>query len=232
MGKRIIAQRKGRGTHTYKAPSHRYKAEVGYPSNKEKVCGTVTDIINDPVRNSPLMEIVLNGKKEHLIASHGIAVGDKIEIGNASKIRQGNVVPLGEIPEGTQVFNIEVTPYDGGKLVRSSGGYATVISRSADKIVISLPSKQLKSLNPKCRATIGASAGGERKIKPFGKAGAKHHLMRARGRLYPLTSAGAMNAVDHKFGGSNLGVPKTSSRNAPPGRKVGSFAAKKTGKKR
>ena len=74
--------------------------------------------------------------------------------------------------------------------------------------------------------------GGERPSKPIVKAGKHHHMMRARGKLYPKTSARAMNAVDHKFGGSHLGVSKATSRDAPAGRKVGSIAAKRTGKRK
>jgi len=121
---------------------------------------------------------------------------------------------------------------DGGKIVRASGGYATVVSHDVDKTIIKLPSKKMKALNPSCRAIIGIAAGGERKNKPFIKAGNKWKAKHARGKLYPITSKRAMNAVDHKFGGSNFGTSKTSSKRSPPGRKVGSIGARRTGKKR
>ena len=134
--------------------------------------------------------------------------------------------------EGTTVYNVELKPYDGGKIVRSSGSFATIVSHDESKTIIKLPSRKFKALHPNCRAVIGVVAGGERKQKPFVKAGNKWKAMHARGKLYPTTSRTAMNAVDHKFGGSNFGTSKTTSKHAPPGRKVGSVGARRTGRKK
>lgn len=234
MGKRIIAQRRGRGSSLYRAHSHRHLAEVKYNSKIEmNNSATIIDIQNDPGRNAPLAKIRFeDNTTTHVLASESTRTKDKISIGNNSGIKTGNIMEIGKIPEGTPIFNIEARPKDGGKFVRSSGTYAIISSHDSDKTVIKLPSKQFKALNPSCRATIGITAGGELKSKPYVKAGTKWHVMHKRGKLYPRTSARAMNAVDHKFGGSNLGVAKTVSRHAPPGRKVGSIAAKRTGKKR
>ncbi|MEA3230022.1 MAG: 50S ribosomal protein L2, partial [archaeon] len=127
---------------------------------------------------------------------------------------------------------IELAVGDGGKLVRSSGMSATVTSHSSTSTIVKLPSKTFKTFSSLCRATVGVVAGGERKNKPFVKASNKLFNRRAKGKLYPITSKNVMNSVDHKFGGSNKGVPKTSSRTASPGSKVGSIAARRTGKKR
>lgn len=235
MGKRIISQRRGRGTPTYRAQSHRYLTDAKYGAKlkKETVKGVVIDIEHDPGKNAPVALVKFeNAEKRHMLASEGVSVGKNIEIGAGSKYDFGNVLPLGEIPEGTPVFNIEGAPGDGGKFVRSSGMSAIISSRGSDKTVLKLPSKNFKSFNSMCRATVGVVAGGERKIKPFGKAGNKFHNRKARGKLYPITSKTAMNAVDHVFGGDNKGVPKTTSRHASPGAKVGSIAARRTGKKR
>ena len=235
MGKRIIAQRRGRGTSTYRARSHRYLAEASHrPLSGEEnaVRGVIKDIANDPGRNAPLGLIQWeDGVTQPMIMSAGLMVGDEIECGAKTDIKPGNTLTISAIPEGTAVFNIEARPGDGGRFIRSSGGYGTIVSHDADKTVIQLPSKSLKSLNPKCRATIGVVAGGGRKDKPLGKAGTAHHKKRGRGKLYPITSADSMNAVDQKFGGTNKGVPYTRKRSAPPGAKVGSFGAKRTGKK-
>ena len=83
-----------------------------------------------------------------------------------------------------------------------------------------------------CRTYIDLFAGAGRSKKPFMKAGNKHHALRSRGKLYPRTSGVSMNAVDHPFGGSNLGLHKTVSRHRPPGRKVGSISPKRTGKRK
>ena len=100
-----------------------------------------------------------------------------------------------------------------------------------------MPSRKNKSFHPECRATIGVVANAGRTEKPILKAGKMHHMMKGKNKLYPKTSAGAMNATDHPFG-SGRGGPtfggKQSSiapRNAPPGRKVGMIAARRTGRK-
>ncbi len=235
MGKRIGAQRKGRGSLTHRSPSHRYKTRIEYSElSKDNVTGTVTSIIHDSSKNAPVACISYgNGSKKHILAPEGIKVGSAVECGGSAPIKLGNTLPLTKIPEGTPVFNIEVRPGDGGKLARSSGNYATVISHDAEKTVVKLPSKTFKSLNPQCRATIGVPAGGDRKSKPIGKAGINWHIKRTRGKQYPRTSAVAMNPVDHKFGGSaKPGISKTTKKTASPGAKVGSFGAKRTGRRK
>ena len=235
MGRRILVQRRGRGvSKTYLVPSFRYVADVKYPPMQNGLIkGEVVDIVDDPGRTAPLALVRLeSGEKIHMIASESLKTGDRVEIGEGASIRVGNVLCLKDIPEGSAVFNIEVTPGDGGKLVRSSGSYAIVLSRDVNKVTIQLPSRKTKDLNPKCRATLGMVAGGERTKKPFVKAGNKWHAMKARGKKYPRTRAKAKNACDHKFGGKSFGVHKTVSRHAPPGRKVGSIAAKRTGRKK
>ncbi|MCK4968561.1 MAG: 50S ribosomal protein L2 [Candidatus Aenigmarchaeota archaeon] len=235
MGKRIIAQRRGKGSNIYKVPVGRAYTKVRYPVlEKDTVLkGTIIDLIHDSSRNAPIAKVLFeNGTKKDFIASETVKTEDSFEIGTNASLGIGNILPVSKIPEGTPVFNLEIIPNDGGKLMRGSGTFGIIVSHDVGKTVIKLPSKIFKSVNPTCRATIGIAAGGERKNKPFVKAGNKFHAMKARGRLYPITSKIKMNAVDHKFGGSNLGVAKTTSRHAPPGRKVGSFGAKRTGKKR
>lgn len=125
-------------------------------------------------------------------------------------------------------------PGDGGKLVRAGGSYATVVSHDAKKTVIQLPSGQFKTLDSSCRATVGVSAGGGRKDKPFVKAGKKFFAFRARGKQYPIVRGVAMNPVAHPHGGGShqhIGKPSTVKRGAPPGRKVGSIAADRSGRK-
>ncbi|MBW6461554.1 MAG: 50S ribosomal protein L2 [DPANN group archaeon] len=235
MGKRIISQRRGRGSPTYRANSHKYLPAAKY-SSKDKtisVNGVVIDIKHDVGKNAPVALVKFeNNDTQHMIASEGISVGKGVCIGVGSNFDYGNVLPVGDIPEGTPIFNIENVPGDGGKFVRSSGMSAIVSSHSGTTTVVKLPSKSFKTFNSFCRATIGVVAGGERKMKPFAKAGNKFHNRKARGKLYPTVSKTAMNAVDHKFGGDNKGVCTTTSRNAPPGAKVGSIAARRTGKKR
>jgi len=239
MGKRIIQQRRGRGTHTYKSPSHRYKGTIKHRilnPKEESIKGKIIDLINCPGHSAPLAKIKFDDKTEILMAAPmKVKVGDEVTSGIKGEISTGNTLLLKNIPEGTAIFNIEAMPGDGGKFVRTAGTFAKVLARQGEKVIVLLPSKKQKTLNANCRATIGVIAGSGKKEKPFLKAGKKMHAMRAKNKLYPRTSGVAMNAVDHPFGsgrGRHAGKPLTVSRDAPPGRKVGLIAAKRTGKRK
>ncbi len=238
MGKRIRAQRLGRGSPTFRA-SLRRKYAVGYPS--QIICqssllrGKVIALDHDSGRGAPIALIALeNGETFPVVAVEGMYVGQLIEMGEQASIGPGNILPLRRIPEGTIVSMIEHKPGDGGKLVRAPGTYATVTSQLGDRTIVSLPSKKVIELSSKCLAMIGVVAGGGMKDKPFLKAGKKYHWMAAKHRPYPRVRGVAMVAALHPFGGTRkkLGRPETVSRNAPPGRKVGYIAAKRTGKKK
>ena len=176
----------------------------------------------------PLLQILF-------LAPEGIKVGDKIKFTDErSEISVGNVLPLGAIPEGAPVYNIELSPGDGGKLVRAGGSTAVIVAHEKTKTVLQLPSGQFKTIESKCRATIGVAAGGGRKDKPFLKAGKKYHAYRTRGRVYPVVRGVAMNPVDHPHGGGShqhVGKPSSIRRGASPGTKVGNVAPKRTGGK-
>jgi len=229
MGKRLRTQRRGSGGPTYRAPSHRYKAEVTYPQVR-KAEGRVEKIVHDPGHSAPLAFVRFDtGHKGYLIAFDGMYIGMKISIGAEVAVRNGNIIPVGNIPEGTAVYNLELLPGDGGKLVRAAGAYAIVVSQGK-KTMVQLPSGALMALPPRCKASVGIVAGGGRKEKPFAKAGKRHHSLRSKARIYPYTSGVAMNPVDHPHGGGNhphVGKPSTVSRNSWPGAKVGRIAPKK-----
>ncbi len=235
MGKRIISQNRGRGTPTYTAPSHKYRAEIKHLRFRpgETITAEVIDIQHDPARNGPVALVRLpDGRKEYVLAVEGMGVGDIIQAGDNVEIRPGNTTYLKNIPEGTYVCNIENQPGDGGKFARASGTYAIVVAHEEDRVLVQMPSGKLKWFDPKCRATIGIVAGGGRTDKPFVKAGKKYHKMKSKAAKWPRVRGVAMNAVDHPFGGGkhqHVGRPKTVSRRAPPGRKVGSIAARRTG---
>ncbi len=237
MGKSLIQQKRGKGSSTYKAPSFRYKGRASYGVySKEKINGKIIDIVNCPGHSAPLIEVKYeNGEEVLLQAPEGIKVGDSLVNGEKTQIRTGNVLSLKNIPDGIAIYNIEGSPGDGGKFVRSSGAFAKVLSKMRGKVVLLLPSKKEREFNEGCRATIGVIAGSGRTEKPFLKAGFKYHAMRARNKKYPKTSGVAMNAVSHPFGGSSTsskGKAATVSRDAPPGRKVGKIAARRTGRKK
>ncbi|NIC00107.1 50S ribosomal protein L2 [Halobacterium sp. R2-5] len=237
MGRRIQGQRRGRGSSTFRAPSHRYKAELSHRKTEDTdvLAGEVVDIEHDPARSAPVANVEFeDGDQRLVLASEGVAVGDTLEVGISASIEEGNTLPLGEIPEGVPICNVESQPGDGGKFARASGVNADLVTHERDAAVVQLPSGEVKRLSPDCRATIGVVAGGGRTDKPFVKAGNKHHKMKTRGGKWPKVRGVAMNAVDHPFGGGGRqhpGRPKSVSRNAPPGRKVGDIASKRTGRK-
>ncbi|WP_336001982.1 50S ribosomal protein L2 [Halorientalis halophila] len=236
MGRRIQGQRRGRGGPTFRAPSHRYKADLSHRKleDKDVVSGTVVDIEHDPARSAPVAAIEFDdGDQRLVLAPEGIGLGDTIQVGISASIEPGNTMPLAEIPEGVPVCNVEANPGDGGKFARASGVSAQLLTHDRSVAVVKLPSGEIKRLDPDCRATIGVVAGGGRTEKPHVKAGNKYHKMKARGTKWPNVRGVAMNAVDHPFGGGGRqhpGKPKSISRNAPPGRKVGDISSRKTGR--
>ena len=160
----------------------------------------------------------------------------KIKFGK--EVVPGNILALKDIPTKTEVYNIESTPLDGGKFIRTAGGRAIVVKKEKGKVKLLMPSKKEKEFNSLCRASIGIVAGEGRNAKPVVKAGKKYYIKKAKSKLWPRTSALKMNAIDHPFGsgrGKNLthgGLGKIPKRNAPPGAKVGSIRASRTGKKK
>jgi len=234
MGKNLIQQARGKGSPTYKAPSFRWRGKIKYNS-KEKLKGIVEDIVHCQGHSAPLIKIRYENNEEcYNAAPEGIKVGDMV-YSDSDILERGNITQLKNIPEGTLIYNIESQPGDGGKFVRSSGGFAKITAKMKDFVTILLPSKKNKNFNPECRATIGIIAGGGRKEKPFLKAGKMYHKMRVKNKLYPKVSGTSMNAVDHPFGGSSShtkGRPTQSGRFDPPGRKVGMLRPRRTGRRR
>ncbi len=238
MGKRILQRRRGKAGIQFRAPSKGKIADTRYPniptSEERKV--VVTSILDERGRSAPLAQIKYGTDLyAYLPAVAGLSVGKELVIGSTANPVQGNILPLGSIPEGTRICNIELRPGDGGKLVKASGGSAVLFSKAAGKAMLRLPSGKNILVDEKCRAMIGEIAGGGRKEKPFLTAGARHHAMRASGRVYPRMRGIAMAVVYHPFGGGrhqHPGKSTSTSRNAPPGRKVGLIAPRKTGRKR
>jgi large subunit ribosomal protein L2 len=241
MGKRIRVQRRGRGASTFRASTNKRVAPARYPSAisvKENfeiaVNGVIEELIHDPGRGSPLALIRFeNGETCYTVVPEGVYAGERIQIGGKASVDVGNILPIGKIPEGTMICNIELRPGDGGKLSKSSGSYATVVTHTPKGTVVKLPSGKSKYVADHCRATIGVVSASGRTDKPFLKSGSRFHLMRARGRKYPRTSGRKMVAAVHPYGSSKRSSRKitTTSHGAPPGQKVGLIAARGTGRK-
>ncbi len=239
MGKRLRVQRRGRGSPTFRAPTHKriapsryFPREVG---SSDVVKATVEDLVHETGRGAPLAVAKLeSGETFHVVAPEGLSVGGEMQIGPAERPEIGDAIPLGKITPGLFVSNLERFPGDGGKLVRSSGTYASVVSHTGEGTLVKLPSGKAIFLDDRCFATVGVVSGSGRTDKPFVKAGKKQSWMSAKGRVYPMSKGVAMNPVTHPHGGgshkSGSLRPTTIARNAPPGQKVGLIAAKQTGR--
>jgi large subunit ribosomal protein L8e len=209
------------------------------------------------ISGAPLARVVFRDpyryklRKETFIATEGLHTGAFVYCGKKAALTVGNVLPLGQCPEGTIVCNVEEKVGDRGALARTSGNYATIIGHSPEdhKTRIRLPSGAKKTVSASSRATVGIVAGGGRIDKPLLKAGRAFHKYKAKRHRYelvcvtsttvvlifpsfswPRTRGVAMNPVDHPHGGGNhqhIGKASTIARSAVPGQKAGLIAARR-----
>jgi large subunit ribosomal protein L2 len=232
MGKRIIQQRRGRGGHTYRV---RQKASLGSkPGYLKDLSGEyeVIKLIASPGHSVPIAKLTnKEGQVFYNFSTHLLYVGQKIKFGGK---KDGDISCLGDLKNGTTVFNIEHKPKDGGKFIRTGGNSGTITNKTGDIVTVAFPSKKEKKLSVSCRATVGIAAGDGRMDKPILKAGKKFYIMKSKSKLWPRTSAVAMNAIDHPFGSGRGKRVKSKiiKRNASPGKKVGLLRPRRTGRKK
>jgi large subunit ribosomal protein L2 len=235
MGKRIISRRRGAGTGTYRSPSHRHHGPVYHPSASLAGEGTVVAIGQAPGRSAPVAEVRgPDGALLTTLATAGLSTGDKVTM-NRGALGRGSLLPLGEIPDGTLVSNLEVHPFDGGRLVRAAGASALVVAHTGREVTVQLPSGSFKQFLASCRAQVGAIAGGGRGERPFIKAGKKVHAYQSLAKAPFKVRGVAMNPVNHPFGGGahqHVGRPSTVSSGTWPGAKVGRFSPRRKRKVR
>jgi len=246
MGKVIRGQRKGYG-HNFvahsckrKGPSAMRKHDI--TERYARIKGVVTEIVHDPGRGAPMAVIEFKcpikyrKEKIRICIAEGVYTGQYVYFGKTAPLYVGNILPVGSMPEGTLICNLESRPNDKGKYIRASGCVGAVVAQTAGgKTVIRLPSGQKKIVKGFCRAMVGVVAGGGRTEKPLLKAGNAYHKYKVKRNCWPKVSGVCMNPVEHPFGGGNhqhIGMPSTVSRFAPHGRKVGLIAARRTGRGR
>lgn len=228
MGKRPVQRAKGHGSMTYQIRKKAYVFKIGYPRMTTIGKAKIVKLFNSLAHSSPLAKIRVGAEDFYSPAANGVYEGQEIEINGPVVV--GNILKLKDIPQGTQIFNVEAFPGSGGKFIRSSGCSGMIGIKDANTVEVIIRRRRLR-LNGDCRATIGAAAGDGRKTKPLVKAGNKYFIMKARGRKWPRTSAIKTNALDHPFG-SGRGKrikSKIAKRNAPPGAKVGHIRPRRTG---
>ena len=228
MGKRIISQARGHGGPAYRVPRRAFIYKVKYPQHVGTA--TVLDLIHSTGHSAPLMKVRGGTETFFIPATNGIVVGQEIAIGSGST--PGSIIYLRDAQVAQQVYNIELNPGDGGKMIRTAGSAAIVNKKlEHNKIALLMPNKHEVIVSGDCRATLGVIAGDGKIHKPFIKAGAKFFKMKSRNKLWPRSSAVKMNAVDHPFG-SGRGKrikPKIAKRNSPPGTRVGHIRPRRTG---
>ena len=232
MGKRIIQQARGHGSGTYRVRRRAFRFEVKYPA-KLSGEGNVLKLINSPAHTAPLAKIKYQEGVFYMPAFKEMIEGQKISFGE-NGISNGNILELKNIPVKTNVYNIESRPGDVGVFIKSAGSSGVVSKIVGDEVYVLMPSKKEKWFNKKCRAVIGIISGAGRLDKPILRAGKNYHINKARGKLWPRTSAVKMNVIDHPFGSGRGKNPKSkiAKRNAPPGRRVGHLRPRRTGKRK
>ncbi|MFZ5955002.1 MAG: 50S ribosomal protein L2 [Nanoarchaeota archaeon] len=227
MGKSIIQQARGHGSSVYRVKKRAFQIKPRYPANINEEF-EIIKLINSPAHSAPVAKLKAGKEIFFNIAAEGIYEGQKIKIGKD----KGDISFLKDLEIGTRIFNIELKPGDGGKLVRSGGSYATVLNKSKGIIRIELPSKKVKEFDENCKCTIGTIAGKDRLDKPILKAGKMFYIKKSKSKKWPLTSAVKVNAIDHPFG-SGRGKrikSKIAKKNAPAGRRVGLLRPRRTGR--
>jgi large subunit ribosomal protein L2 len=187
-------------------PKRMYR-QIDFKRKKEGVPGRVVSIEYDPNRTTRIALIYYaDGEKSYILAPMGLTVGNWVQAGPEAEIKPGNSLRLRNIPTGTVVHNVELTPERGGQLVRSAGASAQVLSREGEYVLLRLPSGEMRRILLTCRASIGQLSNPDHKNESLGKAGASRHLGRR-----PKVRGVAMNPVDHPHGGgegrSPIGMP-------------------------
>ncbi|MGY5141486.1 MAG: 50S ribosomal protein L2 [Nitrosopumilus sp.] len=239
MGKRPLVRRRGRGGNQFRSTSTgKVGTKAVYPRFplSEQHEGTIIDLVHERGREAPLAKIRFeDGSISFVPAILGAQVGSTLQFGLKSELKEGNVISIQNIPDGTIVCNIEKHFGDGGAIVKSAGTNATIFSHGDEGVTVKLPSGRFATLNPKNRAMLGTLAGGGASERFYMSAGNKWRSFRAKGKKYPLVRGVAQAAYVHPHGGGrhqHVGQSSTVARDTPPGAKVGSIAARKTGRAR
>ena len=170
---------------------------VDFNRMKHGVNATVRTIEYDPNRTSRIALIEYpDGEKAYILAPDGLSVGQTVSSGAGAEVKVGNHLPLRNIPEGTPVHNIELEPGRGGKLVRSAGALARIMSKENEFAHLKLPSGEVRMIKLDAYATVGQCSNIDNENISFGKAGRKRWL-----GIRPTTRGVATNPVDHPMGG-------------------------------
>lgn len=201
---RISVRHKGGG-------AKRLYRKVDFKRDKREIPATVKAIEYDPNRSCDIaLLFYADGEKRYILAPEGLEVGDTVEAGDNVEVGTGNALPLGKIPVGTPIHNIEFSPGKGGQLVRSAGNAARITAREGDYSLVKLPSGEVRKFLNTCYATVGEVGCGDWKLVKLGKAGRKRHK-----GVRPAVRGVAQHPGAHPHGGgegrSGIGMPSPKS---------------------
>jgi large subunit ribosomal protein L2 len=174
---------------------------IDFKRNRLGQPATVREIEYDPNRSARIALVQYeDGEKRYVLHPKGLKVGDVIASGPGTDVRLGNALPLGEIPLGTAVHNVELKIGKGGQICRSAGMSAQVMAKEGEYVTLRMPSSEVRRVHERCLATIGEVGNAEHELESWGKAG-KSRWMGQR----PKVRGEVMNPVDHPHGGRTRG---------------------------
>jgi len=175
----------------------RYYRTIDFRRDKLDMTAIVTTIEYDPNRNAFISLVKYqDGEYRYIISPVGIEIGTVIVSSNTPDIKTGNSLPLGNVPVGIEIHNIEIYPGQGAKIARSAGTFASVIAKEGGYAHVKLSSGEIRKISELCRATIGRVSNIEHKDEIIGKAGRIIHM-----GLRPVVRGTAMNPRSHPHGG-------------------------------
>ena len=171
--------------------------------DKDNIPARVAAIEYDPYRTAYIALLnYADGEKRYIIQPNGLKVGDVVESGSDADIKVGNTLRLADIPVGTTVHNIEMTPGKGGQIARSAGSSARLMAKEGKFAQLRLPSGEFRLIDLRCKATIGQVGNISHELITLGKAGKSRYLGKR-----PHVRGSAMNPVDHPHGGGEGRTP-------------------------
>jgi len=177
--------------------SKRYLRIIDFKRDKLDIPAKVAAIEYDPNRSARIaLLFYTDGEKRYIVAPLELKVGDTVISSKDADIRPGNTLPIGNIPLGTLIHNVELQPGKGGQLARSAGTAAQLLGKEGDYAQVRLPSGEVRQIRQTCRATIGEVGNLDHSNIKLGKAGRKRHL-----GIRPTVRGTAMSPRDHPHGG-------------------------------
>ena len=180
---------------------------IDFKRNKDNIPAKVATVEYDPNRTSYIALLhYVDGEKRYILAPLGLSVGDVVVSGENADIKAGNALPLGSIPVGTLVHNVELQPGNGGVMVRTAGAAAQLMAKEGKYATLKMPSGEMRMVLLTCKATIGQVGNLDHELVSLGKAGRKRHM-----GIKPTVRGVVMNPNDHPHGGgegkSPVGMP-------------------------